>query len=207
MLPALADSARAFRTLQSNCMSLSAQPASAEASDGASATASAAHGILEVLPSGSGFLRSLASGYQAADGDPFVSQSLIRRLGLRTGDRVEGTLGSPPGRGKSPPVDQVVSINTLDPAHARSRADFGSLPATYPDERLTLECESPRARGRRDYTTRIIDLIAPLGKGQRALIVAPAKAGKTTVLQAIMEGVAVNYPNAQLLVLLVDERP
>jgi transcription termination factor Rho len=188
-------------------MSFPAQPSTAAAPDGASATASGASGILEVLPSGSGFLRSLVNGYQAADGDPFVSQSLIRRLGMRTGDRIEGTLGNAPGRGKSPPVDQVVTINGLDPAHARSRADFNSLPAGYPDERLTLECESPRTRGRRDFTNRIIDLIAPLGKGQRALIVAPAKAGKTTVLQAIMEGVSINYPDAQLLVLLVDERP
>jgi transcription termination factor Rho len=188
-------------------MSFSAQPSTEAAPDGASATASGASGILEVLPSGSGFLRSLVNGYQAADGDPFVSQSLIRRLGLRTGDRVDGTLGNPPGRGKSPPVDAVVTVNGLDPAHARSRAEFGSLPATYPDERLTLECETGRPRTRRDFTNRIIDLIAPLGKGQRALIVAPAKAGKTTVLQAIMEGIAINYPHAQLLVLLVDERP
>jgi transcription termination factor Rho len=186
-------------------MSLSAQPS--EAARPASALP-LADGILEILPSGSGFLRTSASGYQAADGDVFVSQSVIRRLGLRTGDRIQGTTGTPPGRGKSPPLDEVQTVNGLDPAQARSRAEFGSLPATYPDERLRLEIAVPAAsKSRRDFTNRIIDLIAPLGKGQRALIVAPAKAGKTTVLQAIMNGVATNYPDAALMVLLVDERP
>jgi transcription termination factor Rho len=187
-------------------MSLSAQP-SAEAHASA-APSPAADGILEVLPSGSGFLRTVAHGYQAADGDVFVSQSVIRRLGLRTGDRVQGTIGTPPGRGKSPPLDEVALVNGLDPAQARTRVEFGSLPAAYPDERLRLEIVDPAAGpSRRDHTNRIIDLIAPLGKGQRALIVAPAKAGKTTVLQAIMRGVALNYPEAVLMVLLVDERP
>ncbi|HEX8693450.1 MAG TPA: transcription termination factor Rho [Longimicrobium sp.] len=171
------------------------------------ATAPDASGLLEILPSGSGFLRSAANGYQAADGDIFVSQSLIRRFGLRTGDRVEGPVGTPPGRGKSAPLAEVASVNGLPPEQARGRVDFGSLPATYPDEQLVLECESTRFRNRKDHTNRIIDLIAPLGKGQRALIVAPAKAGKTTVLQNIMEGISVNYPEAVLLVLLVDERP
>ncbi|HST62383.1 MAG TPA: hypothetical protein VLK84_27010, partial [Longimicrobium sp.] len=118
-------------------MSLSAQPSAAARP--ASAPEPPADGILEVLPSGSGFLRTSASGYQAADGDVFVSQSVIRRLGLRTGDRVQGTIGTPPGRGKSPPLDEVHTVNGLDPAQARGRADFGSLPASYPDERLKLE--------------------------------------------------------------------
>ncbi|MBW3655847.1 MAG: transcription termination factor Rho, partial [Gemmatimonadetes bacterium] len=187
-------------------MSLSTQPTAAARPAAASQPAD---GILEVLPSGSGFLRTAAHGYQAADGDVFVSQSVIRRLGLRTGDRVQGTTGTPPGRGKSSPLDEVITVNGLDPALARGRVDFGSLPASYPDERLKLEIveEAPAGRGRRDYTNRIIDLISPLGKGQRALIVAPAKAGKTTVLQAIMRGVHTNYPDAALMVLLVDERP
>ena len=172
-----------------------------------SATSPDSSGLLEILPSGSGFLRSASNGYQAADGDIFVSQSLIRRYGLRTGDRVEGVAGTPPGRGKSAPLAEVTMVNGLDPAHARGRVEFGSLPATYPDEQLVLEADSPRFRSRRDHTNRIIDMVAPLGKGQRALIVAPAKAGKTTVLQNIMEGIAVNYPEAVLLVLLVDERP
>ncbi|MFL5386879.1 MAG: transcription termination factor Rho [Longimicrobiaceae bacterium] len=186
-------------------MTISAQAAEREPLP---ATEPDASGLLEILPSGSGFLRSSRNGYQAADGDVFVSQSLIRRFGLRTGDRVDGTVGTPPGRGKSAPMDQVLAVNGRDPLLARGRVDFASLPASYPDERLQLEVEGgTRFRGRKDHTNRIIDLIAPLGKGQRALIVAPAKAGKTTVLQNIMEGIAVNYPDAVLLVLLVDERP
>jgi transcription termination factor Rho len=187
-------------------MTISAESTAAERSPRAAAQPNAS-GLLEILPSGSGFLRSARNGYQAADGDVFVSQSHIRRFGLRTGDKVEGTTGTPPGRGKSAPLDTVTSVNGLDPAHARGRVDFGSLPATYPDEQLRLEVEGGTSIGRKNHTNRIIDLIAPLGKGQRALIVAPAKAGKTTVLQNIMEGVAANYPEAVLLVLLVDERP
>ena len=118
-------------------MTISAQTAAER--DAQPATAPAASGLLEILPSGSGFLRSLQNGYQSADGDVFVSQSLIRRLGLRTGDRIEGTVGTPPGRGKSAPLDAIYSVNGLDPAHARGRVDFGSLPATYPDEQLLLE--------------------------------------------------------------------
>ncbi|HET7461076.1 MAG TPA: transcription termination factor Rho [Longimicrobium sp.] len=186
-------------------MTISAQPTAGEREARPATAAPPASGLLEILPSGSGFLRTAKHGYQAADGDVFVSQSHIRRFGLRTGDRVEGTVGTPPGRGKSAPMDQVTSVNGLDPRHARERVDFGSLPATYPDEQLRLEYD--RGGRRKDHTNRIIDLIAPLGKGQRALIVAPAKAGKTTVLQNIMEGVAANYPEAVLLVLLVDERP
>src|SRR5688500_1573911 len=144
-------------------MSLSAQPSAVARPAGAPQPP--ADGILEVLPSGSGFLRTSATGYQAADGDVFVSQSVIRRLGLRTGDRVQGTTGTPPGRGKSPPLDEVELVNGLDPALARSRADFGSLPATYPDERLRLELVTDGAsKSRRDFTNRIIDLISPLGK-------------------------------------------
>jgi transcription termination factor Rho len=183
-------------------MPVSAQPASALPE---TAVPAAAQGILEILSSGSGFLRQAPNGFLAAEGDAFVPQSLIRRFGLRTGDKVEGTLGAPPARGKSPPLDSVLAVNGLDPEQARGRPEFSSLPATYPDERLVLECDSPRKR--RDFTNRIIDLIAPLGKGQRALIVAPARAGKTTVLTAILEGVSLNYPQAELIVLLVDERP
>ncbi|MDB4950515.1 MAG: hypothetical protein JWM27_3164 [Gemmatimonadetes bacterium] len=181
------------------------QPAASALPD--SAPAALAQGILEILSSGSGFLRHAANGFLAAEGDAFVPQSLIRRFGLRTGDKVEGELGTPPGRGKSPPLESVRAVNSLDPELARGRPEFGSLPATYPDERLVLECVSTRRGAGKDFTNRIIDLIAPLGKGQRALIVAPARAGKTTVLTAILEGVSVNYPEAELIVLLVDERP
>lgn len=172
----------------------------------APAVRSETQGVLEVLPSGSGFLRSVENGFLSSSDDVFVPQSIIRRFGLRTGDRVAGEAGPAPGRGKSPPVETVHSVNSLDPEAARERPDFGSLPAAYPDDRLVLECGLKRGRGP-DYTNRIIDLIAPLGKGQRALIVAPSRAGKTMLLQAVLAGVAANYPEALLLVLLVDERP
>jgi transcription termination factor Rho len=185
-------------------MTVRAQPRS-DAEPGAAASPTA-RGVLEVLSSGSGFLRSPAQGFQSSPDDIFVPQSLIRRLGLRTGDLVVGEAGTSPGKGKSVPLEQVVSVNGLAPEHARSRPEFSSLQATYPNERLKLECGLTRGRGR-DYTNRVIDLIAPLGKGQRALIVAPARAGKTMLLLAIFEGVSTNYPDAVLLILLVDERP
>jgi transcription termination factor Rho len=172
----------------------------------ASVALTAVQGVLEVLPSGSGFLRSSAHSFLASAEDVFVSQSIVRKLGLRTGDLIVGESGKPPARGKSPPLEQVTSVNGLDPEAARGRPDFGSLPAAYPDDQLMLECGATRKRGP-DITNRIIDLMVPLGKGQRALIVAPARAGKTMLLQGIIEGVATNYPEASLLVLLVDERP
>jgi transcription termination factor Rho len=164
------------------------------------------HGVLEILSSGSGFLRSASHGYIASQDDIFVPQSIIRRLGLRTGDRSVGEAAPSPGRGKSAPLDRVTSVNGGDPAAAASRPTFGSLPAAYPDDQLMLEIE-PVPGERADFTNRIVDLIAPLGKGQRALIVAPSRAGKTMLLQSILKGIATNYPEALLLVLLVDERP
>jgi transcription termination factor Rho len=172
----------------------------------ASVALTAVRGVLEVLPSGSGFLRSSAHSFLASAEDVFVSQSIVRKLGLRTGDLIVGESGKPPARGKSPPLEQVTTVNGLEPEAARGRPDFGSLPAAYPDDQLMLECGTTRKRGP-DITNRIIDLMVPLGKGQRALIVAPARAGKTMLLQGIIEGVATNYPEASLLVLLVDERP
>lgn len=186
-------------------MGMTAPAESRGAADGATLPGRA-DGILEVLSSGSGFLRSAAHAFQASNDDVFVPQALIRRYELRTGDRVNGVMGPPPARGKSPPLDALETVNGLPPEQARGRPHFNSLPAMYPDEQLKLECGLLR-NGQRDFTNRIVDLIAPLGKGQRALIVAPARAGKTMLLQAVMEGVARNYPEAVLLVLLVDERP
>jgi transcription termination factor Rho len=163
-------------------------------------------GTLEVLSAGSGFLRSPEAGFQPSPDDVFVGQALVRRFGLRTGDLVVGEAGAPPAKGKSAPLEKVSSVNGLEPELAQRRPAFQSLPAAYPDDHLVLECGLTRGRGR-DFTNRVVDLIAPLGKGQRALIVAPARAGKTMLLQAILEGVATNYPEAVLLVLLVDERP
>jgi transcription termination factor Rho len=163
--------------------------------------------VLEVLPSGSGFLRSSANGFQSSPDDVFVPQSLIRRYRLRTGDVIEGDAGSSPGRGKNAPLLAATRVSGIDPDSAAQRPDFTSLPAAHPAEKLVLEGPTVPGRGSGDYTNRIIDLIVPLGKGQRTLIVAPARAGKTMLLQSIIHGVATNYPETMLLVLLVDERP
>jgi len=163
-------------------------------------------GVLELLPGNRGFLRKLENGFLQSSDDVFVPQNLIRQFELRTGDRVVGAAGAPPGKGKSAPLENVATVNGLPAEAARGRPSFNSLPAAYPDERLVLECGLTRGGGR-DVTNRVVDLISPLGKGQRALIVAPARAGKTMLLQAVLEGVATNYPEAVLLVLLVDERP
>ena len=173
---------------------------------GASTTLVSTRGVLEIISGGNGFLRSSAEGFQPSPDDVFVPQSTIRRLGLRTGDMVVGEAAPAPGKGKSPPLERVETINGLAPEMAARRPDFGTLPASYPDDQLVLECGLVRGK-KNDYTNRVVDLIAPLGKGQRALIVAPARAGKTMLLQSIIEGIATNYPEAILLILLVDERP
>ena len=185
-------------------MSRSARSRSGTAST--PADRAAARGVLEILSGGSGFLRDAEEGFQPTADDVFVPQSLIRRYGLRTGDLVVGEMAPAPGKGKSPPLERVETVNGMDPEELRGRPDFGSLPAAYPDQQLVLECGLVRGK-RSDYTNRVVDLIAPLGKGQRTLIVAPARAGKTMLLQAIIEGVSTNYPEATLLILLVDERP
>jgi transcription termination factor Rho len=141
-----------------------------------------------------------------SDGDIYVSQKIVKRWDLRSGDEIAGLAGKPPGNGKSPPLREVFAVNGLPPEQLGHRRRFQRLEAQHPNEQLFLECGLTR-RGQRDYTNRIIDLFCPLGKGQRALIVSPSKAGKTMVLQAIAEGIVRNYPDAKLLILLVDERP
>jgi len=163
-------------------------------------------GVLEILGSGAGFLRRRESSYLAGETDVYVHQRLIQEYGLRTGDEVSGEVGKAPGRGKGPPLKRITAVNGRDPEEVRRRPEFGRLSAQHPDERLVLEFGQTR-RGQPDYTNRVIDLFCPFGKGQRALIVAPAKAGKTTVLQSVAEGVARNYPACELLILLIDERP
>lgn len=167
-------------------------------------------GVLDRLSGGAGILRRFRNSYLPGDDDVYVPARLIDRYGLRKGDGVDGEIGEPPGRGKLPPLKTVVSVNGEPPEQARSRPQFDKLRASHPDERLTLEIVSDEAQHLRNgsgVTNRILDLIVPLGKGQRALIVSPAKAGKTMLLQAVMSGIAANYPEAELLVLLVDERP
>jgi transcription termination factor Rho len=163
-------------------------------------------GVLEVLGSGSGFIRRRESGYLPGDEDIYVNQKLVQRFGLRTGDEIRGEVGKAPGRGKSAPLTRLTSVNGMSPDQVARRPNFNRLGAQHPDEQLVLETQLLR-RGQPDMTNRVIDLLTPLGKGQRAMIVAQAKAGKTMVLQAIAEGIVRNHPEAAVYILLVDERP
>ena len=163
-------------------------------------------GVLEVLASGSGFIRRPEDGYVPGRNDIYVGSRIIHRFGLRTGDELGGLVGPRPKNGKSPPLRYLERVNGLPPDSAARRPDFNRLSAMHPRDQLKLECGRIHA-GEPDMTNRVIDLFCPVGKGQRALIVAPAKAGKTTVLQAVAEGVESNHPECELMVLLVDERP
>lgn len=151
-----------------------------------------------------GYIRRAAGSYLAEPGDAFVPLPMVRQVGLRRGDLIEATVGRDQ-RGRTV-VAEIKSVNGDDPANAARRPDFATLTASYPERKLFLETGRP-AKGGAELIRRAIDLIAPIGFGQRALIVAPARAGKTTLLHAITEGVALNHPNAALLILLVDERP
>lgn len=168
-------------------------------------TESSALGVLELTGKNSGFIRRPDHGYFPSREDIHVGQKLVQQFGLRTGDELAGEVGKRPGRGKSPPLTRLTSVNGRPPHELRHRPQFSNLTATHPREQLVLECAL--ARNGADYTTRVIDLLCPFGKGQRALIVAPAKAGKTMMLQAIAEGIVRNQPDTFLLILLVDERP
>ena len=163
-------------------------------------------GILEVLGSGSGFIRRRDAGYVPSNDDIYVGGRVIQKFGLRTGDELQGDVGRRPKNGKSPPLVHLSLVNGKDPEEARRRPDFQRLSAMHPDEHLRLEC-GRTVRGQADYTNRVVDLFCPFGKGQRAMIVAQAKAGKTMVLQAVAEGIVTNHPECKLYILLVDERP
>jgi transcription termination factor Rho len=163
-------------------------------------------GILEVLGGGSGFIRRQDAGYIPSKEDIYVGSRVINKFGLRTGDELWGDVGKRPKSGKSPPLTHLRLVNERPPEDARNRPDFNRLSAMHPDEPLKLEC-GRTIGGRPDYTNRVIDLFCPFGKGQRAMIVAPAKAGKTTVMQAVAEGIVTNHPECVLYILLVDERP
>ncbi|HYC31326.1 MAG TPA: transcription termination factor Rho [Gemmatimonadales bacterium] len=162
-------------------------------------------GVLEIAGRGAGFLRRREAGYLPANGDVHVGEKVIREHGLRTGDEIDGET-RPGGKGRGPTIVRVTAVNGRPPQELRARPDFSRLGAIHPNEQLRLECGLVR-QGQPDFTNRVIDLLSPLGKGQRALIVAPAKAGKTMVLESIAKGVSANYPGAGLLILLVDERP
>src|SRR5690606_9030847 len=161
-------------------------------------------GVVEVLPDGFGFLRSPDANYLPGPDDIYVSPSQIRRFGLRTGDTVEGQIRAPKDGERYFALLKVNQINFEEPEKVRHRINFDNLTPLYPDERLKLEIEDPT---RKEYTTRVIDLIAPLGKGQRGLIVAPPRTGKTVMLQNVAHAISRNHPDVYLIVLLIDERP
>ena len=161
-------------------------------------------GVLEVLSDGFGFLRSPEANYLPGPDDIYVSPSQVRRFGLRTGDTVEGQIRSPRDGERYFALLKVNSINFDEPDRLRQRINFDNLTPLYPEEKIQLEFDDPT---RKDLTTRVIDLITPLGKGQRAIIVSPPRAGKTVMLQNIAHAVAANHPEVYLIVLLIDERP
>ena len=161
-------------------------------------------GVLEILQDGFGFLRSPEANYLPGPDDIYVSPSQIRRFGLRTGDTVEGEIRSPRDGERYFALLKVNQINFEEPERIRHRINFDNLTPLYPEDKIGLEVEDPT---RKDLTTRIIDLITPLGKGQRALIVAPPRTGKTMMLQGIAHSVTANHPEIYLIVLLIDERP
>src|SRR5271165_4340073 len=161
-------------------------------------------GVVEILQDGFGFLRSPESNYLPGPDDIYVSPSQVRRFGLRTGDTVEGQIRSPKEGERYFALLKVNTINFDQPDKIRHRINFDNLTPLYPERRLTIELEDPT---KKDLTTRVIDLISPLGKGQRGLIVAPPRTGKTVMLQNIAHAVAKNHPECYLIVLLIDERP
>jgi transcription termination factor Rho len=161
-------------------------------------------GVLEVLQDGFGFLRSPEANYLPGPDDIYVSPSQVRRFGLRTGDTVEGQIRSPKDGERYFALLKVNSINFDPPEATRHRINFDNLTPLYPNEKLSLEIDDPTIK---DMTCRVIDLTAPLGMGQRALIVAPPRTGKTMILQNLARSIAANHPEVYLIVLLIDERP
>ena len=166
-----------------------------------------AGGVLEVLQDGFGFLRAIESNYLPGPDDIYVSPSQIRRFGLRTGDSVEGQVRSPKNGERYFALLKVEQINFESPEKGRNKIAFDNLTPLYPDKQLKMEVEKTKTEKNPDLTQRIIDLIAPIGKGQRSLIISPPKAGKTIMLQNIAHSISANYPECYLMVLLIDERP
>ena len=161
-------------------------------------------GVVEVLPDGFGFLRSPDANYLPGPDDIYVSPSQIRKFSLRTGDTVEGDIRSPKEGERYFALIKVNTINFEDPEKVRFKVNFDNLTPLYPNERLQMEVDDPTGK---DKSSRVIDVVAPLGKGQRALIVAPPRTGKTVLLQNIAQSIATNHPECYLIVLLIDERP
>tara|TARA_B100001079_G_scaffold266777_1_gene274455 strand:+ start:898 stop:2154 length:1257 start_codon:yes stop_codon:yes gene_type:complete len=161
-------------------------------------------GVLETLQDGFGFLRSPEANYLPGPGDIYVSPNQIKRFGLRNGDTVEGEIRAPKNSERYFALLKVNKINFEEPEKVKHRINFDNLTPLYPEEHLKMEMDDPTIK---DYTTRILDLITPMGKGQRALIVSPPRVGKTMMLQNIAHAITANHPEAYLIVLLIDERP
>ena len=161
-------------------------------------------GTIEVLPDGFGFLRSPEANYLAGPDDIYVAPNQVRKFGLRTGDTVEGEIRGPRDGERYFALTRLSSVNYDDPEAVRHRVNFDNLTPLYPDEKLTLDTTDPTQK---DKSARVIDIVSPQGKGQRALIVAPPRVGKTVLLQNIAKAITDNHPEVFLIVLLIDERP
>lgn len=166
-----------------------------------------ASGVLEVLQDGFGFLRAIESNYLPGPDDIYVSPSQIRRFGLRTGDTVEGEVRAPKDAERYFALLKVSKINFDEPEQGRNKIAFDNLTPLYPNKRIRLEIETTKIEKKPDNTARLIDLVSPIGKGQRSLIVSPPRAGKTMILQNIAQSITANHPEIYLMVLLIDERP
>jgi transcription termination factor Rho len=164
-------------------------------------------GVLDVLQDGFGFLRAIESNYLPGPDDIYVSPSQIRRFGLRTGDSIEGEIRAPKNSERYFALLKVDKLNFDNPEKARDKIAFDNLTPLYPDKQLIMEVETTKTEKKPDQTARLIDLISPIGKGQRSLIISPPKAGKTIILQNIAHSIAANHPECYLMVLLIDERP
>jgi len=164
-------------------------------------------GVLQLLHDGFGFLRAMESNYLPGPDDIYVSPSQIRKFGLRTGDTVEGPVRAPKEGERYFALLQVSKINFEEPEKSRHKIAFDNLTPLYPDKQLVMEVEITKPDKKQDLTPRLIDLVSPIGKGQRSIIISPPKAGKTMILQSIANSIAKNYPECYLMVLLIDERP
>lgn len=163
------------------------------------------NGVLEILQDGFGFLRSTESNYLSGPDDIYISPSQIRKYGLKTGDTLEGHIRAPKDGERYFAMSKVLTVNGYTPDMIRHRINFDDLTPLYPDAKIPMEMEFKP--GYNDFTTRIIEIVAPIGKGQRALIVAPPRTGKTMMLQNIARAITTNSPDVKLIVLLIDERP
>ena len=164
-------------------------------------------GVLETLQDGFGFLRAIESNYLPGPDDIYIGPNQIRKFGLRTGDTVEGTVRAPKDGERYFALLKVSKINFEDPEKMKHKVAFDNLTPLYPDKQLKMEVETTKIEKKPDLTARLIDLVSPVGKGQRSLIISPPKAGKTIILQNIAQSIAANHPEVYLMVLLIDERP